>query len=105
MKIFNNFSFLAIAIISVISFSLNAQNIFDFGSDLNLKNWYIVNDDVMGGVSSSTLTINNSGHGIFSGQISLDNNGGFASIRHDFKKTNVSKNNTINIVLKGDEKK
>ena len=71
MKMFNNFLFLAITLISFISFSLNAQNIFDFDSDVNLKNWYIVNDDVMGGVSSSTLSIDNSGHGIFSGEISL----------------------------------
>ncbi|OUV70063.1 MAG: CIA30 family protein [Flavobacteriales bacterium TMED123] len=91
-------------LISVVSFSLNAQNIFDFGSDLNLKNWYIVNDDVMGGASNATLTINNSGHGVFSGKISLKNNGGFASTQHNFKKINVSKGNTINIVLKGDKK-
>ena len=104
MKIFNNLSSIAIVILSIISFSLNAQNIFDFGSDVNLKNWYIVNDDVMGGVSSSTLTINNSGHGLFSGKISLDNNGGFASARHNLKNINVSKNNTINIILKGDKK-
>ena len=104
MKIFNNFLFLAITLISFISFSLNAQNIFDFDSDVNLKNWYIVNDDVMGGVSSSTLSIDNAGHAIFSGEISLENNGGFASIRHNFKKISVSKNNSINIILKGDKK-
>ena len=104
MKMFRKFSFLAITLISVISFSLNAQNIFDFGSDLNLKSWYIVNDDVMGGASSSTLTINNSGHGVFSGKISLKNNGGFASTRYNFNKINVSKDNTINIILKGDKK-
>ena len=105
MKIFRNLLFLPIILISVISLSLNGQNIFDFGSDLNLKNWYLVNDDVMGGVSSAKLTINNSGHGVFSGNISLDNNGGFASARYNFKKINISKENTINIVLKGDKKK
>ena len=103
MKIFNNFSSLAVVILTIISFSLNAQNIFDFGSDVNLKNWYIVNDDVMGGFSSATITVNKSGHGVFSGKISLDNNGGFASVRHNLKNY-ISKDNTINIVLKGDKK-
>ena len=105
MKIFRNSSFLVITLASLTSISLNAQNIFDFGSDLHLKNWYIVNDDVMGGVSTAKLTINNSGHGVFSGKISLENNGGFASARHNFKKINVSKDNTINIIVKGDKKK
>ena len=104
MKIYSNFSFLAFTLIYSISLPVNAQNIFDFSNNLTLKNWTIVNDDVMGGVSSSSLTINNSGHGVFSGKISLDNNGGFASVRYNLKKFNVSKNNTINIVLKGDKK-
>lgn len=104
MKIYSNFSFLAFTLISFISLSLNAQNIFDFSNNVTLKKWTIVNDDVMGGVSSSSLTINNSGHGFFSGKISLDNNGGFASVRYNLKKINVTKDNTINIVLKGDKK-
>merc|ERR1712078_587531 len=57
------------------------------------------------GVSTASLSVNKSGYGIFSGKISLENNGGFASIRHNFNKINVSKNNTINIVVKGDKKK
>ena len=60
MKQSSNLSFLAL--IFLVNFSLNAQNIFDFSNNLTLKNWNIVNDDVMGGVSSSSLTINNSGH-------------------------------------------
>jgi len=42
--------------------------------------WRIVNDGVMGGLSSSSMVIEK-GIGIFSGKVSLANNGGFASTR------------------------
>lgn len=42
--------------------------------------WTTVNDPVMGGRSTSTVTYSNGGL-VFSGTISLENNGGFASAR------------------------
>jgi hypothetical protein len=42
--------------------------------------WSTVNDPVMGGRSTSTVTFGNGGL-VFSGSISLENNGGFASAR------------------------
>ena len=42
--------------------------------------WTTVNDPVMGGLSTSTVTVGDGGL-VFSGTISLDNNGGFASAR------------------------
>jgi len=42
--------------------------------------WEIVNDDVMGGISKSRFVITN-GVAVFSGDVSLENNGGFASVR------------------------
>jgi hypothetical protein len=42
--------------------------------------WTTVNDPVMGGRSTSTVTFGDGGL-VFSGSISLDNNGGFASAR------------------------
>lgn len=42
--------------------------------------WSTVNDPVMGGRSTSTVTFGDGGL-VFSGTISLDNNGGFASAR------------------------
>ncbi|MDX1676118.1 MAG: CIA30 family protein, partial [Longimicrobiales bacterium] len=41
----------------------------------------IVNDGVMGGRSTSSLTRDDGGHAVFEGRISLENNGGFASFR------------------------
>ena len=42
--------------------------------------WRVVNDGVMGGLSSSTMSATEVGTGVFSGRLSLENNGGFASI-------------------------
>lgn len=54
--------------------------IFDFGVNNDSKNWVVVNDDVMGGLSTSQVVVDSIGY-IFSGDVSLDNNGGFASLR------------------------
>lgn len=45
--------------------------------------WSVVNDGVMGGVSSSTIGVSDDGVGVFTGRLSLENNGGFASVRTD----------------------
>ena len=85
--------------------NMNQDILFDFRSDGRLDNWYIVNDGVMGGLSQSTLQINQEGHGLFRGMISLDNYGGFASVRHNFKTRDISAFSKIVIKLKGDGKK
>ena len=97
--------FLIFILISLISLNnLFSQIIYDFNSKLNLKDWYIVNDDVMGGVSFSQLEFDNNGNIIFNGQISLDNNGGFASMQCDLSVFNLSRKKVINLRVKGDEK-
>ncbi len=70
---------------------MNSIKIFDFNSKSNINSWQIVNDVVMGGKSSSTITINKDGHGQFSGTVSTENNGGFSSVRHTFKSVSVKK--------------
>ena len=53
--------------------------LFDFAAPMNAT-WQVVNDDVMGGVSASSFRITN-GVAKFRGVVSLENNGGFASVR------------------------
>ena len=65
-----------------------AQNqfIFDFTNpQIQIaETWKPVNDVVMGGASQSSISLANS-KAIFSGIVSTDNNGGFASVRtHNF---------------------
>ena len=83
---------------------MNNIKIFDFNSKSNINSWQIVNDVVMGGKSSSTITINKDGHGQFSGTVSTENNGGFSSVRHTFKSVSVKKISKICVFIKGDGK-
>ncbi len=55
------------------------QVVFDFQTATN-STWQIINDDVMGGVSRSGFRLTN-GLAVFEGEVSLENKGGFASVR------------------------
>jgi monofunctional biosynthetic peptidoglycan transglycosylase len=57
------------------------KTLFDFQAATNPPAWQIVNDDVMGGVSASRFQFRTNGGAVFSGVLSLENNGGFASVR------------------------
>ena len=84
---------------------LFSQNIiYHFDNEVNLKEWVIVNDDVMGGVSKSNLNINKDGNGVFGGKISTAYNGGFASVRYNCKRIYIKDNKSIRLKIKGDEK-
>ena len=54
--------------------------IFDFQTATNSAAWQVVNDGVMGGLSASDFCVTNSA-AVFQGEVSLANNGGFASVR------------------------
>lgn len=79
--------------------------IFDFQAKSNLKDWIIVNDNVMGGVSNSNIKLNSNGHGVFYGTVSLENNGGFASVHYEFPKIEVNTKSKIILIVKGDSTK
>lgn len=78
--------------------------IFDFDTDSSLDDWYVVNDGVMGGLSQGNLNINKKGHAVFEGKVSLDNNGGFTSIRHNFEQKEVTGKTKAVLRIKGDGK-
>ena len=78
--------------------------IYDFNKESNLSGWRIVDDGVMGGISQGKFRINEKGNGVFFGEVSLENNGGFSSIRYRFKKIDVTNFKSIIIKLKGDGK-
>ena len=88
------------------SLLLNTNHtIVDFTKNSKLFSWTIVNDVVMGGRSTSSITINSEGNAVFKGEVSLENNGGFSSLRHRFEKLDISDFSKIKIRLKGDGKK
>lgn len=88
----------------MLSVQLSGKTIFDFTKNTNYAGWSIVNDDVMGGRSVGSFELDESGNGVFSGYISLRNNGGFSSIRYRTNPIDVSDAKTIVMRLKGDNK-
>ena len=99
-----NYYFLILLLIN--QTNLMSQNIiYDFNSQSDISNWLIVNDDVMGGISSCDIFLDNEGNGIFEGIVSTANNGGFSSIRLYLNKINTKNYTHIKIRLKGDNKK
>jgi NADH dehydrogenase [ubiquinone] 1 alpha subcomplex assembly factor 1 len=94
-----------IFLLSIFSSDTIAQKvIFTFNKDVNLKDWVIVNDNVMGGVSKSKLIINKSGNGVFFGNISTAYNGGFASVRYNCKRKYINEYKSVVLRIKGDKK-
>jgi hypothetical protein len=80
------------------------KEIYRFTTQTKVSEWRIVNDGVMGGISKSSLLLSDSGHGQFSGQVSLANNGGFASIQLNKTIKLMDENKFIVLRLKGDAK-
>ncbi len=83
----------------------NMEKIYTFSTQTNIKEWRIVNDDVMGGRSNSSLKISDSGHGQFIGHVSLANNGGFASIQLNTNIKLANGKKFIVLRVKGDGKR
>ena len=83
-------------------FMNSGQLIFDFSRDTDISVWKVVDDVVMGGKSSGKFSINNEGNAVFYGNVSLENNGGFSSVRHQFLKKKINSSTKIKIRLKGD---
>lgn len=81
---------------------MTAQTLVDFKENPTTNNWDVVDDAVMGGRSSGTFSLSQEGYGQFSGKVSLENNGGFSSVKYDMKAVAVKSNSTIRIRLKGD---
>ena len=77
-------------------------DIINTEKNIGLNNWNIVNDDVMGGVSKSYLSLNDENNLIFSGNVSLDNNGGFASSRMSLSTQSLNGIKSFKIKFRGD---
>lgn len=84
---------------------MTAQIIFDFSKSSGIEKWVIVDDVVMGGRSSGTFEMNADGHGVFTGAVSLENNGGFSSVRYKFDETFIKGATKVVLKVKGDGKK
>lgn len=79
-----------------------ATTLFAFDSADAVSSWFSVDDRVMGGVSVSQMSYAGDGVALFSGDMSLDNNGGFASVRFTENVYNLSDFTGIELRVKGE---
>jgi monofunctional biosynthetic peptidoglycan transglycosylase len=82
--------------------SASEKILFDFQAATNSAAWQVVNDDVMGGVSTSAFRVTTNGTALFTGRVSLENNGGFASVRSLPRRTDLTGCGSFVIRLRGD---
>jgi len=79
------------------------QTLTEFGtSETNGMKWQVVNDGVMGGLSKGSFAVSDEGILKFAGTLSLENNGGFSSIRSSAVDFNLSNDLGILLKVKGD---
>ena len=76
--------------------------LFDFKSPDAAKTWRTVNDGVMGGVSEGNARITKEKKLEFFGNLSLENNGGFASVRSRPGKLDLSECDALVFKVRGD---
>lgn len=97
-------------LLSAITVGLTAMNsqqerhIFNFNSNQSESTWRIINDSVMGGISNSNIVQSNADYVTFRGNVSLENNGGFASIRSKPTQYELGQYKGIKLRIKGDGK-
>ena len=102
------YSLMSILVIFLSSISIGitaepkSKLLVDFSDASVAKQWLSVNDNVMGGVSKGGFRITENKTLEFSGNISLENRGGFASIRTRPANLKLDGYNTIALRVKGD---
>jgi monofunctional biosynthetic peptidoglycan transglycosylase len=110
MKTINSNSVAVLAIFSLLFGSTSmgiaaepmSKPLIDFGDASAARQWLSVNDGVMGGISRGGFRITDDKTLEFSGNLSLENRGGFASIRTRPADLKMDGYDTIALRVKGD---
>ena len=85
--------------------TVSEKMLFAFDSTGSARPWASANDTVMGGVSKGSCRVTESGTLEFSGEVSLENNGGFASVRVGVDSLDLSAYDTLLMRVRGDGKR
>ncbi|MCO6436418.1 MAG: CIA30 family protein [Phycisphaerae bacterium] len=85
--------------------TMSERLLFAFDVPDAARKWVPVNDTVMGGVSTSTCRVTESGTLQFNGEVSLANNGGFASIRTGTSSLDLSSYDEFVLRIRSDGKR
>ncbi len=98
----------------IIAAPLSGQQPSEGGSDMHASypivsfdaddpiEWVAIHDNVMGGMSNGSLVRTEEGTGMFTGELSLENNGGFASVRAIPDWPDLSSARGLEIRVRGD---
>jgi len=78
------------------------DTLLDFDDGTDVASWYAVNDVVMGGVSRSEFGQAAAGIARFHGRVSLENSGGFASVRTPPRDWNTAGARAFVLRVRGD---
>jgi monofunctional biosynthetic peptidoglycan transglycosylase len=78
------------------------RTLFAFDDPAREAEWRTVNDGVMGGISQGRFRITEAETLEFSGSLSLENNGGFSSIRSSPRPLGLHPGDVIHVRLRGD---
>lgn len=109
----SHLAFPATAVVLVVLFAVDgncesqamtSKTVFQFSGSTDEPRWQVVNDTVMGGVSDSTFGLTDKSTAVFAGNVSLENNGGFASVRSAPKDLDLDGNEGVLLRVKGDGK-
>jgi NADH dehydrogenase [ubiquinone] 1 alpha subcomplex assembly factor 1 len=82
-----------------------SRELFRFDSLVSVAGWSAIDDRVMGGISRSRLRHDAAGHAVFEGVVSLENNGGFASVRSRPRNLGVPGAVNYSLEVRGDGKR
>lgn len=81
------------------------MTLFDFTTESDISDWTTVDDTVMGGRSDGRFRLNAAGHGEYTGHVSLENNGGFSSLRYRMPTIRIQGLTKAVLRVKGDGKR
>src|SRR5512143_1635672 len=76
--------------------------LLDFADPRGAGAWESIGDRVMGGRSTGTFTSTPGGPAVFLGEISLENGGGFASVRSAPGAFDLSRHHGLVLEVRGD---
>lgn len=96
---------LTLTILSALEFGKNdpGLSLFELNSPAATQSWRSVDDDVMGGVSDGAISFVPEDAALrFTGMLSLENNGGFSSIRSPRKTLDLGAFGGISLRVRGD---
>jgi NADH dehydrogenase [ubiquinone] 1 alpha subcomplex assembly factor 1 len=99
-----NFQLILLQIMPQSEETITKNIIADFTDNSVRAKWGVTNDGVMGGVSTSQISISENNCLLFSGEVSLENNGGFASLRSPLGDYDFSNYEGFLVKVKGDGK-